>query len=130
MRVALRTNVASEEREPRAMSPRMQRQFDRTALRFCAPGTLPSIAAPRIVPKLSARVIINDREFDSLLQMPAEYRRFYEELLARALPVQRAVQIVAQTERANFIKRTTTLAFIAAACAAVIVYLLLHGYYA
>ena len=130
MRVALRTDLAADESEyfPLSeMSRGMQRAYERTIGRFSATG---SIVGRRIVPKLCARITINGRDFDSSAEMPAEYRRFYEETLARTLPLQRAIRIVAETERANFIKRTVTLAFIAAGCASTIVYLALHGYYA
>ena len=61
--------------------------------------------------------------------MPPAYRRFYEELLAQALPLDRAVYTVARIEHSNFIKRTISLAVIAAGVAAGIVYLWLHGFY-
>jgi hypothetical protein len=133
MRVALRTDLAADESDyfPLSeMSRGMQRAYERTIGRFSATESTGSIAGRRIVPKLCARITINGREFDSSAEMPAEYRRFYEETLARTLPLQRAIRIVAETERANFIKRTVTLAFIAAGCASTIVYLALHGYYA
>ncbi|MGZ4967728.1 MAG: hypothetical protein ACXV97_11175 [Chthoniobacterales bacterium] len=131
MRIALRLNLAGGNAETcpiSEMSRGLQRIYNRTARRFSAHSDL-EIGTGKIVPKLHARVTVNGREFGDVEQMPPEYRRFYEEILTRALPVQRAVDIVARAERCNFIMRTITLGVIAAGCAAAIVYLWLHGYY-
>ena len=129
MRIALRLNLDGSISDPLSeteMSPGMQRIYNRILRRFSARGTT---GAKKIVPKLSARVCVNGCEFSDAKQMPPEYRRFYEEILSSALPVQRAVDIVARTEHSNFIKRTITLAFIAAVCVAAIFYLWSRGYY-
>ncbi len=129
MRIALRLTLdGTDEYCPLTeMSRGMQRIHDRVLRRFSARSITGSNA--HIVPKLRSRIVVDGQEFKNVKQMPDEYRRFYEELLTNALPVERAVDIVTRAEHANFIKRSITLAFIAAGCAAAIVYLWLHGYY-
>ena len=130
MRIALRLNLyggIADSCRDTEMSPGMRRIHDRVARRFSARGTA---GTDNIVPKLRSRIVVNDQEFKNPRKMPPEYRRFYEEMLAHALPVQRAVDIVTRAEHSNFIKRTITLAVIAAACATTIVYLWMRGYYA
>jgi hypothetical protein len=130
MRIALRLNLdGTDDYCPLTeMSRGMQRIHDRVLRRFSARTVTGSSA--HIVPKLRSRIVVDGQEFKNVKQMPDEYRRFYEELLTNALPVERAVDIVTRAEHANFIKRSITLAVIAAGCAAAIVYLWLHGYYA
>jgi hypothetical protein len=129
MKVVLRTSVEAAGAWPtEEMSPSMQKIYRRTVQRFSAhPNPLGSRAL--VVPKLSARVTLNGREFTSAEEMPPPFRQFYEELLAQALPVQHAIETVTRIEHANFIKRTVSLLFIAASIAVAIVYLWMHGYY-
>ncbi len=131
MRIALRLNLDdTEDYCPLTeMSRGMQRIHDRVLRRFSARGQVRG-SKGHIVPKLRSRIVVDGQEFKNAKQLPPEYRRFYEELLTNALPVERAVDIVTRAEHANFIKRSITLAFIATGCAAAIVYLWLHGYYA
>lgn len=132
MRVALRANVESADREFRApaeMSPSMQKIYQRMLERFSAHAVNATGSAFTIVPKMSTRVIVNGREFETTGEMPAVYRRFYEETLAKALPLQRAVYTVAKIEHSNFIKRTVTLSVIALGYVGAIVYLWSVGYY-
>ncbi len=131
MRIALRLDLDSRGAEtcPFAeMSRGMQRVYNRTLRRFSAHENVDG-SATSFVPKLHARVTVNGREFGDVEEMPSEYRRFYEDILVRALPVQRAVGIVARAERCNFILRTVTLGLIAAAGVAAIVYLWTRGFY-
>ncbi|MEP6809766.1 MAG: hypothetical protein ABI992_05950 [Chthoniobacterales bacterium] len=132
MRIALRTNLDSawQFHAPAEMSPRFEGYYRRAVERFSARPAGDTGKTPLIVPKLGSRVIINDREFADTAQMPPAYRLFYEEILAKALPLDRAIYLVARTEHANFIKRTISLLVIAAGVAAAIVYLWEHGYYA
>lgn len=131
MRIALRTNLESAGcfHLPEEMSPRLRDYYDRTMERFSARPLNLGAQARAVIPKLSARVILNGEEFDSAGQMPPAYRRFYENLLAEALPLNRAVYTVARIEHSNFIKRTISLAIIAAGVTALIVYLWLQGFY-
>ena len=131
MKIALRLNVDYPKSQTRAvseMSRGMQRVYNRTLRRFSANQNVDDFAT-KIVPKLHARVCVNGHEFEGLEAMPPEYRRFYEDILVRVLPVQRAVDIVARAERCNFITRMVTLGFIAVGCLAAIVYLWTRGYY-
>ncbi len=130
MRIALRLNLDSADDycPLTEMSRGMQRIHDRVLRRFSARSVTGSNA--HIVPKLRSRIVVDGHEFKNVKQMPEEYRRFYEQLLTNALPVERAVDIVTRAEHANFIKRSITLTVIAAGCAAAIVYLWFHGYYA
>src|SRR5437660_764867 len=101
MRIALRLNLDGSDAEScpsGQMSRGMQRIYNQTLRRFSAHEN-EDAALAKIVPKLHARVTVNGREFADSDQMPPEYRRFYEEILTRALPVQRAVDIVARAER-------------------------------
>lgn len=124
MRIALRTSLDMTSGglpDFSQMRPAMQKAYRRAAERFSArsaDGHLPKA----IVPKLSSRVIINGREFGSAIQMPPEWRRFYEEALASAVPLGGAIRAVVETERANFIKRTVGLSLIAAGLLARLVY--------
>jgi hypothetical protein len=132
MRIALRLNLDGSDAEycpVMEMSRGMQRIHDRIVRRFSARKNLTGSTAA-IVPKLRAGITVNGCEFKNVTQMPPEYRRFYEEILAQAVPMERAVDIVTRAEHSNYIKRTTTLVFIAVGCIAAIVYLWLHGYYA
>ena len=94
------------------------------------PITEMSRGMQRIHDRMRAGITVNGREFKNVKQLPPAYRQFYEELLAQALPIERAVDIVTRAEHSNYIKRTTTLGFIAVGCLAAIAYLWLHGYYA
>ena len=129
MRIALRLHLdgADDYCPITEMSRGMQRIHDRVLRRFSARSLTGSNA--HVVPKLRSRIVVDGQEFKNVRQMPDEYRRFYEELLTHALPVDRAVDIVTRAEHANFIKRSITLSIIAAACVGAIVYLWLHGYY-
>ena len=132
MRVALTADVQSADREFRApaeMSPSMDKIYQRMLERFSAEPARTTGSRGMIVPKMTARVIVNGREFESTGEMPAAYRRFYEETLARAVPLQHAVYAVAQIEHSNYVKRTVALAFIAAAHVGAIAYLWSAGYY-
>jgi hypothetical protein len=129
MKVVLRTSVeATGLCRPEEMSPSMQKFYRRTVQRFSAHPTALESAAT-VVPKLSARVILNGHDFESADEMPPALRQFYEHLLAQTLPVQHAIDTVTRVEHANFIKRTVSLLFIAAGVALAIVYLWIHGYY-
>lgn len=131
MRVVLSSDVVAAQNfcAPGSMSRSLEKIYRRTLERFSAePVDEPDFAA-RIVPKLPTRIILNGREFASAQDMPPAYRRFYEEMLTRALPLQRAVYTVAQVEHSNSIKRVVSLTAIAAGCAVAIVYLWMHGYY-
>lgn len=132
MRIALRLSLDGAETAhfpEMEMSRGMQRIHDRILRRFSASSILTG-SKSGIVPKLRAGITVNGHEFKNVKQMPEEYRRFYEEMLSRALPIDRAVDIVTRAEHSNFIKRTVTLGFIAVGCIAAIVYLWMHGYYA
>lgn len=132
MRVALKADVQlsdSEFRAPTEMSASMEKIYHRMLARFCAEPTRATGSRAVLVPKMTARVIVNGREFESTGEMPAAYRRFYEETLARALPLQRAVYAVAQIEHSNYIKRTIALGVIALGHVAAIAYLWSIGYY-
>lgn len=132
MRVAVKASLQANDREFRApaeMSPSMEKIYHRMLGRFSAETAQATGSRALIVPKMTARVILNGREFDSTGEMPLAYRRFYEETLARALPLQRAVYTVAKIEHANFVKRTVALAVIAAGHVAAIAYLWSVGYY-
>lgn len=130
MKVVLSTDVAAAQSfcAPHGMSPALEKIYRRTLERFSAEPVEDTIAA-RIVPKLPTRIIVNGREFESVQEMPAPYRHFYEEMLTRVLPLERAVFTVAQTEHSNSIKRIVSLTGIAIGCAVAIVYLWMHGYY-
>ena len=129
MKVVLRASVEQTEfRPPEEMSRSMQKIYRRTVERFSAHPTALDSAAT-VVPKLSARVILNGQDFESAEEMPPAFRQFYEELLAQALPVQHAIDTVTRVEHSNFIKRTVSLLFIGAGVALAIVYLWMHGYY-
>ena len=131
MRVAVTASLQSTDREfrtPAEMSPSMEKIYHRMLERFSADAA-PTGSRAMIVPKMTARVILNGREFESTGEMPLAYRRFYEETLARALPLQRAVYTVAKIEHSNFVKRTVTLAVIALGHVAAIAYLWSVGYY-
>lgn len=130
MRVALRTSPvnARDFRLPEKMSPRLEDFYRRALERFSAGSVLGS-KAPAVVPKLSTRVIVNGQEFAGSSEMPPEYRRFYEQILASAVPLDRAIYLVARTEHSNFIGRIISLLLIAGGVAGAIVYLWLHGYY-
>ncbi len=131
MRIALRTNLdgIGGFHLPEEMSPRLQDYYRRTMARFSARPLNLEAKTRTLIPKLSARVILNGQEFSDSGQMPPASRHFYEELLAQALPLERAVYTVARVEHANFIKRTVSLGAIATGVAAGIVYLWLHGFY-
>jgi hypothetical protein len=126
MKVVLSTSVDEAHNfcAPAEMSRALEKIYRRTVERFSANAT-----ATCIVPKLPTRVIINGREFESAQEMPPVYRRFYEEMLARALPVEHAIYTVARVEHTNSIVRTISLAAVAFGFAAAVVYLWLHGYY-
>ena len=132
MKVVLRTSVESRDQSfpaPDEMSPSLQKVYRRTVERFSAEPAAAFDSAAMIVPKLVTRVILNGKEFTSLAQMPPAYRRFYEEMLVKTLPLDRAIHTVARAEHSNAIKRTISLLFIAAGFGATIVYLWLQGYY-
>src|SRR3712207_3251694 len=132
MRVALKTRVASADREfraPATMSTSMEKIYQRMLERFSAEPLKATGSRPVIIPKMTARVIVNGREFESTGEMPAAYRRFYEETLARAVPLQQTVYTVAKIEHANYIKRTIALVVIALGHVAAIGYLWSIGYY-
>jgi len=132
MKVALRANLESADRDFRApaeMSPSMEKIYQRILERFSAEPAKATGSRPVIVPKMSTRIILNGREFESTNEMPAAYRRFYEETLMRAMPLQRAVYTVAKIEHSNYIKRTITLSVIAVGYIAAIAYLWSVGYY-
>jgi len=134
MKVVLRTCLGVEagpdHLRPDEMSPSMQKVYRQTVQRFSARPATGAGAMAMIVPKLMARIIVNGREFEHAGQMPPSERRLYEETLAQALPLERAIEMVVRVEHGNFVKRAITLFFIAAGLTATIVYLGLHGYYA
>jgi len=131
MKVVLTANVAAagDFRAPDRMSSAMEKVYRRTLERFSAEPVTVAEPQKRVVPKLSTRVIVNGREFASMEEMPPVYRRFYQELLARTLPVQGAVYTVARTEHVNRITRVVTLSLVALAATSAVVYLWMHGYY-
>lgn len=131
MKIALRTtlNLGSHDcADMKAMSPAMQKAFQRTVDRFSA-RPCDAAAHPNIVPKISTRIIVDGKEFGSPIQMPPNYRQFYEEALARALPLHDAILTVTQMERSNFVKGTIALSIIAAGLVVAIVYLWFTGFY-
>jgi len=133
MKVVLRTRVGTEAPDfhrPDEMSPSMQKFYRQTVRRFSARPAAAGDTAATIVPKLMARIIVNGSEYESAGQLPPLYRRIYEETLARALPLDRAIDMVVRTEHANFITRALSLSFIAAGLATTIVYLWIIGHYA
>ena len=132
MRVALKADLQTADRDfhaPAEMSPAMEKIYQRMLERFSAGPLRATGSRTTIVPKMTARVIMNGREFESTGEMPAVYRRFYEETLARVVPLQGAIYTVAKIEHSNYIKRTVALGFIAAAHVAAIAYLWSIGYY-
>ena len=131
MKVVLASNVEAARNfcAPETMSPGLEKVYRRTVERFSADAATGVSASARVTPKLSTRIILNGREFASVEEMPAPYRRFYLETLTRALPLQSAIYTVARTEHVNRITRTVTLSIVAVAAAAAVVYLWLHGYY-
>ena len=132
MRIALRTTLQPQPSFPsmEQLPPAMQKAYRRIARRFSARPTVMVDSATTIVPKLRSRIIVNDNEFHRLDELPADYRRMYEQILARTLPLHDAVCTVVKTERSDFIKGTIALAIIAASLAAGAVYLWMHGYFA
>jgi hypothetical protein len=111
------------------MSPAVEKIYQRMLARFSADPLRATGTRGTIVPKMTARVIVNGREFESTGEMPAVYRRFYEETLARVVPLQGAIYTVAKIEHSNYVKRTVALGLLAAAHVGAIVYLWSIGYY-
>src|SRR5687768_5889194 len=125
MKIALRTTLnfgSHDSPDIKAMSPAMQKAFQRTVDRFSA-RPCDARAHPNIVPKISTRIIVDNKEFGSPIQMPLNYRQLYEEALARALPLHDAILTVTQPERSNFVKGTIALSITAAGLVVAIVYL-------
>lgn len=131
MRIALRTCPAAggDFHLPEEMPPKLAAYYYRTLERFSARPPCRGSKKHAVIPKLSTRVIVDGQEFASVAEMPSEYRRFYEEILARAVPLERAIYTVARAEYSNFVGRTISLLVIAAGVEIAIIYLWLHGYY-
>jgi hypothetical protein len=80
-------------------------------------------------PRLCSRITINEREFNGVNEMPAEYRQLLEQSFYNLLPIDNAIALAAAREHAYALRGLAGLCTILAGLASAALYLWHCGYF-